>query len=415
MLVRPRSSSRALHRQVAPVVLDAAWRTAPRCRTRGSGRRRSRAARPPSPARAARSSSGSSACSPGRRSSPSGRPRASCAPGSGTPPRRTSPAARRAYDSVTTVSRASAPPPGCSSSGPTSRSSGSLRLGQHLRRLDVAPLLQLAAEAIEVGDHARLGAARVVAQRLREDHDAAPDVRRGCGRRAGSTAARPSSRMNAAGWKKPGEAGRHVVARRDQRHGQTGQAQDDVHSLPAFYVAILLAEALQRFEHGQVVGVDAQRLLPGLAREVLVAPAARRASPSSTGCARRRGTADPARPAPPAPARIAGCDTAPSRARASAGSSPWPTAACRRPACATARACSAVFASPSSRAASPRSPPAVLQAFPSSLRRRLGLARLGARRGFALLRGSRDRRRSSSPCRPRSRVAGLPDSGTLTS
>ena len=33
--------------------------------------------------------------------------------------------ARRAYDSVTTVSRASVPPPGCSSSGPTSRSSGS--------------------------------------------------------------------------------------------------------------------------------------------------------------------------------------------------------------------------------------------------------------------------------------------------
>ena len=33
--------------------------------------------------------------------------------------------ARRAYDSVTTVSRASEPPPGCNNNGPTSRSSGS--------------------------------------------------------------------------------------------------------------------------------------------------------------------------------------------------------------------------------------------------------------------------------------------------
>src|SRR5580765_6075080 len=33
----------------------------------------------------------------------------------------------------------------------------------------------------------------------------------------------------------------------------------------------LFAEALQRLQHGQVVRIDAQRLLPSLAREVLVA------------------------------------------------------------------------------------------------------------------------------------------------
>src|SRR5262245_8797406 len=80
----------------------------------------------------------------------------------------------------------------------------------------------------------------------------------------------PSSRMNAAGWKKPVKpVGMWLrvatsVAARPARPRMMCIAR-----LPL----LLLSEALQRLQHGQVVGVDSQRLLPRLAGEVLVAQA----------------------------------------------------------------------------------------------------------------------------------------------
>src|SRR3982751_2862007 len=78
----------------------------------------------------------------------------------------------------------------------------------------------------------------------------------------------PSNRISAAGWKNPVKP-----------VGMWLFVSTSVAMRPAsprmmcIAIAFLFAEALQRFEHGQVVRVYAQRLLPRLAREVLVAEA----------------------------------------------------------------------------------------------------------------------------------------------
>src|SRR5262245_7024340 len=74
----------------------------------------------------------------------------------------------------------------------------------------------------------------------------------------------PSSRISAAGWKNPVKP-----------VGMWLRVATSVTASPAsprmMCIALLLSEALQRLKHGEVVGVDAQGLLPRLAREVLVA------------------------------------------------------------------------------------------------------------------------------------------------
>src|SRR6266496_308555 len=78
----------------------------------------------------------------------------------------------------------------------------------------------------------------------------------------------PSSRISAAGWKKPVKP-----------VGMWLFVSTSVAMRPAsprmmcIAIAFLFAEALQRLEHGQVVRVYPQGLLPRLAREVLVAEA----------------------------------------------------------------------------------------------------------------------------------------------
>ena len=75
----------------------------------------------------------------------------------------------------------------------------------------------------------------------------------------------PNSRISAAGWKNPVKP-----------VGMWLRVATSVATRPAsprmmcIESAFLLAEALQRLKHGEVVGVDAQRLLPRLARQVLV-------------------------------------------------------------------------------------------------------------------------------------------------
>src|SRR6266498_2097300 len=78
----------------------------------------------------------------------------------------------------------------------------------------------------------------------------------------------PSSRINAAGWKNPVKP--VVMWLRVPTSVATRPASPRI-AFIAF--TFLLAEALQRLEHGQVVGIDPQRLLPGLAGQVLVAEA----------------------------------------------------------------------------------------------------------------------------------------------
>src|SRR5438477_5720372 len=73
----------------------------------------------------------------------------------------------------------------------------------------------------------------------------------------------PMSRISAAGWKNPVKP-----------VGMWLRVSTSVAISPArpkMMCIDLLSEALQRLQNGQVVGVDAQRLLPRLARAVLVA------------------------------------------------------------------------------------------------------------------------------------------------
>src|SRR5204863_1993272 len=73
----------------------------------------------------------------------------------------------------------------------------------------------------------------------------------------------PTKRISAAGWKNPVKP-----------VGMWLRVSTSVAISPArpkMMCIDLLSEALQRLQNGQVVGVDAQRLLPRLAREVLVA------------------------------------------------------------------------------------------------------------------------------------------------
>src|SRR5262245_61927692 len=80
----------------------------------------------------------------------------------------------------------------------------------------------------------------------------------------------PSSRINAAGWKKPVKPVGMWLRVAISVATRPARPRMMCIDLP---FSSLLAEALQRLQYGQVVGVDAQRLLPRLAREVLVAQA----------------------------------------------------------------------------------------------------------------------------------------------
>src|SRR6185503_11771503 len=74
----------------------------------------------------------------------------------------------------------------------------------------------------------------------------------------------PSSRMSAAGWKKP-----------ENPVGMWLRVATSVTVKPArpsnTCIARLLSQALKRLEHSQVEWVERERLLPGVPRQVLVA------------------------------------------------------------------------------------------------------------------------------------------------